>query len=209
MKSSALLETGMRHEIYHRTALSQAVSRCLLGALCIALSNFAQASPSTAQAKARNLDTQGWSTYRSPSYGFSFTFPDGLFKLDQSSVQANGGGIWLTDDRRARLIATSGPNTSSDTISAYRQTILTESYTGARLDYAPILPNGFVLSGVMPSAQGERMFYERVTFACDGRFIYGWQMMYPAGQRQKFDRIVEAVSRSYKPGRGSKGDCSE
>jgi hypothetical protein len=34
-------------------------------------------------------------------------------------------------------------------------------------------------------------------------------MVYPAAQRQKFDRIVEAVSRSYKPGRGNNGDCSD
>ena len=177
--------------------------------LSCSVSTAAQISMVAAQPKILTLETEGWSTCRSPSFGFSFTFPDGLFKLDQSSVQVNGGGIWLTGDRRARLIATSGPNTSRESMSVYRQTILSESYTGARLDYAPILPNGFVLSGVLPSPQGERMFYERVTFVCDGRFIYGWQMVYPAAQRQKFDRIVEAVSRSYKPGRGSKGDCTE
>jgi hypothetical protein len=188
--------------------------RLLTHAIAFGLLSFAvgMAGPiaiSAAQPKIRTLETEGWSTYRSPSFGFSFMFPDGLFKLDQSSVQANGGGIWLTDDRRARIIATSGPNANRDSMGAYRQTILSESYSGARLDYAPILPNGFVLSGVLDGAQGERMFYERVTFVCDGRFIYGWQMVYPAAQRQKFDRIVEAVSRSYKPGRGGKGDCTE
>ena len=177
--------------------------------IAASLSGLHPVAMAAAQSKSRVLETEGWTTYRSPSFGFSFALPDGLFKFDQTSVQANGGGIWLTDDRRARLMATSGPNIGGDTISAYRQTLLTESYGGARLDYAPILPNGFVLSGVMPGQQGERMFYERVIFACDGRFIYGWQMMYPASQRQKFDRIVEAISRSYKPGRGAKGDCSE
>jgi hypothetical protein len=162
-----------------------------------------------AQSKARSLETQGWSVYRSPNFGFSLAFPDGLFKLDVTSQQANGGGVWLSEDRRARLIATSGANASRESITTYRQSILRESYATARLDYAPILPNGFVLSGVLASPQGERMFYERVTFVCDGRFIYGWQMMYPAAQRQKFDRIVEAVSRSYKPGRGANGDCTD
>jgi hypothetical protein len=162
-------------------------------------------SAANAQAKSRPLSTEGWTTYRSPSYGFSFAFPDGLFKLDKSVPQANGGGIWLSDDRSARLIATSGPNAGNDSVLAYRQSIISESYAGAKLDYAPMLPNGFVLSGIT----GERMFYERITFVCDGRFIYGWQIMYPVAQRQKFDRIVEAIHRSYKPGRGGKGDCSE
>jgi hypothetical protein len=170
---------------------------------------IALGSACAAQTSASPLETQGWSTYKSPSFGFSFAFPDGLFKLDRSSPQANGGGIWLSEDRRARLIATSGPNQSQETLKSYRQTILQESYANARLDYAPILATGFVLSGVLPSPQGERMFYERVTFVCDGRFIYGWQMMYPATERRKFDRIVEAVSRSYKPGRGDRGDCRE
>jgi hypothetical protein len=198
----------MRRGNYHKSAAYGSLVLSAIGLLCSA------ALTSTAgAAQSRNLETQGWATYRSPSFGFSFAFPDGLFKLDKTSAQANGGGIWLTDDRSARLIATSGPNVGRETIAAYRQTILSESYANARLDYAPMLPNGFVLSGVIAGSQGatkgERMFYERVTFVCDGRFIYGWQMMYPAAQRQKFDRIVEAVSRSYKPGRGNNGDCSE
>ena len=198
----------MRRGNYHKSAADKSLVLAALGLLC-----SATLMTTAGAAQSRNPETQGWSTYKSPSFGFSFAFPDGLFKLDKTSRQANGGGIWLTEDRSARLIATSGPNQGRETIAAYRQSILNESYANARLDYAPILPNGFVLSGVIAGSQGaatgERMFYERVTFVCDGRFIYGWQIMYPAAQRQKFDRIVEAVSRSYKPGRGNNGDCSE
>jgi hypothetical protein len=171
----------------------------------------------------RVLETQGWATYRSPTMGFSLSLPDGLFKFDTSVQQVNGGGVWLTDDRRARLIATSGPNTAGDTVAAYRDAIIKESYADARIDYSRVLNNGFVISGTVTSAVtgtitgtvsgGEptaaRMFYERVTFVCDGRFIYSWQMMYPVAQRQKFDRIVEAINRSYKPGRGQHGDCRQ
>jgi hypothetical protein len=200
---------GHYHNKLPRTPSVAALAVCTVmsfGSVCVAQSN---ASQSKSVQPTRTLETQGWSTYKSPTFGFSLTFPDGLFKFDKSSQQANGGGIWLSEDRRARLIATSGANEGRETMTAYRQTIMKESYANARLDYAPILPTGFVLSGVIPSPQGERMFYERVTFVCDGRFIYGWQMMYPAAQRQKFDRIVEAISRSYKPGRGNNGDCSQ
>jgi hypothetical protein len=188
----------------------------LVAALALAAAGTGAPLPSLAQ-QTRTLETpagtQGWTIYRSPQMGFSLSFPDGLFKLDASVQQANGGGIWLSEDRRARLIATSGPNVARESVAAYREAIIKESYAAARIDYERVLTSGFVLSGILagvaPGGSPERMFYERVTFVCDGRFIYSWQMMYPVEQRQKFDRIVEAVARSYKPGRGWKGDCSE
>jgi hypothetical protein len=172
---------------------------------------FLAMGPAATQAWAQSprapLETQGWAIYRSPTMGFSLSYPDGLFKLDTSVQQVNGGGIWLSEDRLARLIATSGPNSAGDSVAAYRAAIIKESYADARIDYARVLSSGFVISGILAGG-GERMFYERVTFVCEGRYIYSWQMMYPVAQRQKFDRIVEAVNRSYKPGRGQNGDCS-
>jgi hypothetical protein len=165
------------------------------------------ATQAWAQSPRAPLETQGWAIYRSPTMGFSLSYPDGLFKLDTSVQQVNGGGIWLSEDRLARLIATSGPNSAGDSVAAYRAAIIKESYADARIDYARVLSSGFVISGILAGG-GERMFYERVTFVCEGRYIYSWQMMYPVAQRQKFDRIVEAVNRSYKPGRGQNGDCS-
>ena len=40
-----------------------------------------------------------------------------------------------------------------------------ENYAGADIDYAPVRGKWFVLSGTM----GEREFYERVSFTCDGQ----------------------------------------
>ena len=61
----------------------------------------------------------------------------------------------------------------------------------------------FVLSGT----NGDTMFYERITFRCGGKVIYGWQMTYPAAERATYDPIVEAVHRSYRPGNGEGGMC--
>jgi hypothetical protein len=57
----------------------------------------------------------------------------------------------------------------------------------------------FVISGTI----GDREFYERVSFTCGGRLINSWAMIYPYAERDFYNRVVEAVARSYSPGR----DC--
>jgi hypothetical protein len=53
------------------------------------------------------------------------------------------------------------------------------------------------------------MFYERVTFSCDGRSIHGWRLTYPVADRAFYDRIIEEIHRSYRHGNSSGGRCSE
>jgi len=51
------------------------------------------------------------------------------------------------------------------------------------------------------------MFYQRVSFTCGGRLINSWAMLYPAAERKMYDRVVEAVARSFMPGAGKTGTC--
>ena len=44
---------------------------------------------------------------------------------------------------------------------------------------------------------GDREFYERVSFTCGGRLINSWAMIYPKAERRFYDRVVEAVARTY------------
>ena len=74
--------------------------------------------------------------------------------------------------------------------------LLTESYAGAAIDYAPVRDTWFVLSGI----RNGTMFYERVTFTCGGRRINSWAMLYPVAERRFYDRSVEQVHRSYRAG---------
>ena len=83
----------------------------------------------------------------------------------------------------------------------YRAFVLQQSYPGADIDYAPVRDTWFVLSGTRDGM----MFYERVTFTCGGRLINSWAMLYPAAERQLYDRIVEHVARSYRAGTASCG----
>jgi hypothetical protein len=67
----------------------------------------------------------------------------------------------------------------------------------------PVREDWFVLSG----RQDDEMFYERIAFACGGRYIYGWQIKYPVSQRRRYDAITESIHKSYKVGRGRDGNC--
>jgi hypothetical protein len=50
-------------------------------------------------------------------------------------------------------------------------------------------------------------FYERVSFTCGGRLINSWALLYPVSERGIYDRIVEAIARTYSPGAGRSGQC--
>ena len=152
---------------------------------------------------AATASTQGWSNYRNERFGFQLSYPGGLF-VRQETPNADSGALWTSTDGTARLLATATPNETSETLESYREFVMRETYADARFDYTPQKDNWFVLSG----QKGDVIFYERITFACQGRYIYGWQVNYPLAQRRKYDAIVEAIHRSYKPGRGDGVGCS-
>ncbi|MEQ1612661.1 MAG: hypothetical protein ABL904_07890 [Hyphomicrobiaceae bacterium] len=148
-------------------------------------------------------ETQGWATYKNERFGFRLSYPDGLF-TPKATPNSDSGAVWTTADG-ARLLATATQNDSAETIESYKEFVMRESYGDAKFDYTPVKGTWFVLSG----QKGDTIFYERITFVCQGRYIYGWQANYPASQRRKYDAIVEAIHRSYKPGRGESGDCAQ
>ncbi|HEX5998581.1 MAG TPA: hypothetical protein VFZ16_04155 [Hyphomicrobiaceae bacterium] len=133
-------------------------------------------------------------TYRNPRYGFSLTYPTARFRPQEPLSEE--GRVWISHDGNARLLAGALDNADRMSLREYRELVLRQSYPGAELDYAPVRGNWFVLSGTRAGT----MFYERVTFSCDGRRINSWAMLYPVEERAIYDRIVERVARSYRAG---------
>lgn len=142
------------------------------------------------------------SIYRNDRYRFELSFPAAIFSPD-GIAESDRGKMFKSRDGAARLLASAGPNDSQLTLEAYRQFVLNKSYSGARIDYAPVRRNWFVLSGTI----GDKMFYERITLKCGGKVIYGWQMFYPAAERKLYDPVVEAVHRSYRPRETESVNC--
>ena len=138
-------------------------------------------------------------TYRNPRYGFTLSYPTAQFSPQEPLAEE--GRVWVSRDGNARILAGALPNADGMNLQDYRDFVLKQSYPGANVDYAPISGNWFVLSGTRDGM----MFYERVTFTCGGRLINSWAMLYPAADRQLYDRVVEQVARTYRPGAASCG----
>lgn len=143
-----------------------------------------------------------WASYRSAAFGFALQFPADVF-VSARSQSGEGESFWSRDGR-ARLVIFAAPTTNGATLPKHRQSLVEGPYKGAAFDYTPQRSTWFVLSGTL----GDNMFYERVTFACDGRAFHGWKLVYPLAERTLYDRIVEEVHRRYRQGNGSGGRCN-
>ena len=143
---------------------------------------------------AQALAQEETATYLNKRYGFTLSYPTAHFRPQEPLSE--DGRVWVSRDGNARLLAGALPNADGMTLEEYRKIVIERSYPGASIDYAPMRDTWFVLSGTRDGT----MFYERVTFTCDGRVINSWAMLYPQGERKVYDRIVERVARSYRAG---------
>lgn len=143
-----------------------------------------------------------WATLKNERHGFAIAYPIDVFE-QKSAPNSDEGRVLLSKDGKAKLLVGAFDNSENNSLAEYRQFLLDEQYKGAAIDYAPVRQRWFVLSGV----QGEEIFYQRVSFTCGGKLINSWAMLYPAAERRTYDRVVEAVARTYTPGAGRTGAC--
>ncbi len=133
-------------------------------------------------------------TYVNRRYGFTISYPTARFKPQEPL--RDEGRVWVSHDGNAKLLAGALENADGMSLTEYRAFLLKQSYAGAEVDYAPLRDTWFVLSGTRDGT----IFYERVTFTCGGKLINSWAMLYPAAERQVYDRILEKVARTYRAG---------
>jgi hypothetical protein len=133
-------------------------------------------------------------TYFNKRFGFTISYPTAYFSPQEPLRE--DGRVWASPDGRAKLLAGAFGNDEGLSLIAYRAFLMKESYGNAEIDYAPVRDGWFVLSGTRDGT----MFYERVTFSCGGKRINSWAMLYPATEREVYDRIIEKIARTYRPG---------
>jgi hypothetical protein len=143
-----------------------------------------------------------WATLHNERHGFLIAYPLEVFS--QAREPATDEGRLLTSrDGKAQLLVGAFANDEETTLRDYRDYLMQENYAGARIDYAPMNSRWFIISGTI----GDREFYERVSFTCGGKLINSWAMIYPKAERRFYNRVVEAVARTYSPGAGRSGKC--
>jgi len=159
---------------------------------------LAEAAPPTAN------QPSAWITYENDRFGFALDYPADVFMADDQRL----GDFWrlfISRDGRARLLVTAGFNTKRVTPASHRRSLMSMVYGAATLEYAPLRTTWFVLAG----NSGEEMFYERVTFACNGRIIHGWRLTYPVAARDYYSKVIERMHQGYKHVRGAGGHCED
>lgn len=145
------------------------------------------------------VKTLRWSSYQNTGFGFTLQYPADVFVPEPE--RSDDAQVFRSRDGRARLSIFAAQSADGVTPAKLRRSLMDGPYREAALDYAPQRGRWFVLSGAL----GTEMFYQRVTFSCDGQAFHSWRLVYPLSERAIYDRIVEEVHRRYRHGSGERG----
>lgn len=136
-------------------------------------------------------------TYRNERHGFSLSYPAAQFLALPTATE--DGRQFVSKDGNARLLVGTLSNFDGKNLRDYRTFVLSESYPGAQVDYAPVRDTWFVVSGI----RNGMAFYQRVNFTCGGRTINSWAMLFPVAEKAVYEPIIEQVHRTYRLGEGN------
>lgn len=143
-----------------------------------------------------------WVTVKNERHGFAIAYPSQVFE-QKGPPTTDQARLFVSKDGKAQLLVGAFENTDHDSLETYRKFLLDDHYAGANIDYAPVRRRWFVLSGT----HNGQAFYQRVAFTCGGKLINSWAMLYPASEGKTYDRVVEAIARTFTPGAGRSGAC--
>ncbi|MCB1504508.1 MAG: hypothetical protein KDJ47_05985 [Hyphomicrobiaceae bacterium] len=191
-----LRSQSSRFQFGYVTAIAAAMALCVL-AQPKALT-AAQAVPFASSLP----PVTNWQVVSHERLGFELSYPASVFQ-PAPGVASDAGRVFVSRDGMAKLLIAAIDNEIGTTLEDYRQHVLTTSYQGATVDYAPVRRSWFVLSGVRDDTE----FYERVSFTCGGRRITSWAMLYPRAQSRYYSRILESIAPTFRPSRSVEGSC--
>jgi len=150
-------------------------------------------------------DKGGLTTYKNDKHGFTLSYPTAQFIAFPAATP--DGTQFVSKDGKARLLVGTLANFDGKKLADYRNFVLTENYPGANVTYAPVRDTWFVLSGV--AKDGTTAFYQRVNFACGGKSINSWTVIFPdADKKAVYAPIIDQIHRDYRLGDGNCGKLS-
>ena len=143
-----------------------------------------------------------WATLKNDRHGFTIAYPIDVFE-QKTEPTTDEGRVLQSKDGKAKLLIGAFENAENSSLDDYRQFLLDSQWAGAAIDYSPVRKKWFVLSGI----KDDQIFYERVSFTCGGKLINSWAMVYPTAERKVYDRVLEAIAKTYLAGAGKEGNC--
>jgi hypothetical protein len=136
-----------------------------------------------------------WTRHQNHRYGFSFEYPAGTFKFERAA-KGGDGEMFVAPSFNARLVVGAVNNTEGHTTASYQAFAERKTYRNDRITYRKRGQGWFVLSGF----KGEKIFYEKVIFSCDGRLINGFALSYPARHNRFISPMIERIEDTFRPG---------
>jgi hypothetical protein len=133
---------------------------------------------------AAHAQTQ-WANYTNVRFAFAVDYPRDIF-TSYAEPNNSDGATFKTDAPWVEMRAWGSYNVERKSPRAY----VAEYYAGTTLDYSSIKRDSYVVSGIERGA----IFYDRCNFAGDRMLCV--KLVYPAAQKDKWDKIVARVSRS-------------
>ena len=174
------------------------------GAAGLSLALLADPAAARQRTAAATASFTDWATIHNTRFGFQIAYPSDIL-FPAKTPSGNDGRVLQSADGKAKMLVATFDNAEGLSLAAYREFLLSDIYANTKLDYQPFKPRWFVLSGV----RGDQTFYERVTFSCGGKQINSWAMLYPTSERRLYNRVVEAIAKTYSVGAGTDGNCGD
>lgn len=136
-----------------------------------------------------------WRLYRNDRYGVTLWVPERYFRPERRSPGGDAD-LFVSHTGSARLLVGALRNSDRHTVASYQREVERRSYSGFQITYRKTGRDWFVVSG---RGQG-KIFYEKVIFSCLGRIINSFALVYEARASHVYDRVVEGIEPTLRPG---------
>lgn len=163
---------------------------------CCMLMGFLLLFLTGAASSGAHAATSPWLSERDAGLGFKYSYPRALF----SRIEGDGKPsfhYFASQNSEAKFLVGGWNNSQHQTPEGFKRWLVANVGGYDELTYRPRGRSWFVLSGY----RGDSIYYEKVMFSCGGSLVNVLAITYPVDQRELYDRIVEHMEDTFKPGR--------
>ncbi len=136
-----------------------------------------------------------WRTYREPTFGFVYSYPEELF--DQTGGDDRPSFHYYESPGSEAKFFVGAWNNEGDTPKSLKRWLKENGEDYGEITYNPGGRSWFVLSGY----RGDQIYYQKVMFSCGGRVANIFAIAYPTASRELYDPVVERMEDEFRPAR--------